>query len=222
MTTQLKPFLLGAAATVALALQSGGAAAAAPDDIVVAGGCFWCVEADFEKIPGVIEAVSGYTGGTVENPTYKQVTRGGTGHYEAVRITFDPDRVSKETLFDRLVHSVDAVDGGGQFCDRGASYRPAIFADGPDEAATARKVLDAAAAELSARGVDSPIAVPVLERAAFYEAEDYHQDYYKSEDLILTRFGPRNKAKAYDLYRNACGRDERLRQLWGDAAFPGM
>ncbi|WP_163847933.1 peptide-methionine (S)-S-oxide reductase MsrA [Pseudooceanicola aestuarii] len=196
--------------------------AAPTEEIIVAGGCFWCVEADFEKIPGVTEAVSGFTGGDVKNPSYKQVTGGGTGHYEAVRITFDPDRVSRETLYDRLVHSIDAVDDGGQFCDRGNSYRPAIFVANAAERATAQAVLDDAAQELTSRGITDPIVVPLLDQGPFYDAEAYHQDYYKSQDLILTRFGPRRKEKAYELYRDACQRDARLRQLWGDAAFPGV
>ena len=110
---------------------------AAAETVTVAGGCFWCVEADFEKVRGVSEAVSGYTGGTVENPTYKQVVRGGTGHYEAVEIEYDPAQVSARQLYDLFFRSVDPTDAGGQFCDRGQSYATAIFVDGPEQRAAA-------------------------------------------------------------------------------------
>ncbi|WP_121060913.1 peptide-methionine (S)-S-oxide reductase MsrA [Chachezhania antarctica] len=183
------------------------------DTLTVAGGCFWCVEADFESVRGVSEAVSGYTGGHVENPDYKQVTRGGTGHYEAVEITFDPSRVSRAALLDLFFRSVDPTDAGGQFCDRGESYRTAIFVDGPEEEATAKRAKARAEKALGKR-----IVTPILPLGPFYEAEDYHQDYYKGDRLILTRFGPRRQAKAYKLYREGCGRDERVEALWGPTA----
>ncbi|WP_428927312.1 peptide-methionine (S)-S-oxide reductase MsrA [Marinibacterium sp. SX1] len=185
--------------------------------LTVAGGCFWCVEADFEKVRGVTEAVSGFTGGTVENPGYKQVTRGGTGHYEAVQITFDPTVVSRDQLLDLFLHSVDVTDAGGQFCDRGDSYRTAIFVDGAAEQDMAKEAIARAQAQL-----DQHVVTPVLDLGPFYAAEAYHQDYYKGSRLVLTRFGPKTQAEAYKAYRKACGRDQRLRDLWGDtAAFVG-
>lgn len=183
------------------------------ETLTVAGGCFWCVESDFESVPGVIEAVSGYTGGTTDNPTYKQVTGGRTGHYEAVEITFDPGKVSRETLLSMFLRSVDPTDAGGQFCDRGDSYRTAIFVSNSGEKALADKVVSQAQAELG-----QTIVTPILDAGAFYEAEDYHQDYYKGSKLVFTRFGPKRQYSAYKAYRKACGRDARVKQLWGSAA----
>ena len=181
--------------------------------LTVAGGCFWCVEADFEKVRGVKSAVSGFTGGTVADPTYKQVVNGGTGHYEAVEITFDPTVVSRQQLLGLFLRSVDVTDAGGQFCDRGDSYRTAIFVDGHTERDIAERVITEAEAELGQR-----IVTPVLELGEFYPADDYHQDYYKGSKLILTRFGPKKQSEAYKAYRSACNRDQRVRELWGDAA----
>ena len=205
----LRPLALAAAclaATPALAQQT--------ETITVAGGCFWCVEADFEKVDGVVEAVSGFAGGTVEDPTYKEVVRGGTGHYEVVEITYDPSVVSDRQLYDLFLRSVDPFDAGGQFCDRGDSYRTAIFAT--EEQRPAAEAAVAAAEEELGR----EIVTPILGDAPFYEAEDYHQDYYKSGDIILTRFGPSSKETAYGRYRDACARDERVAEIWGsDAPF---
>jgi peptide-methionine (S)-S-oxide reductase len=182
---------------------------------VVAGGCFWCVEADFERVPGVTEVVSGFTGGKVASPTYDQVTDGGTGHYEAVEITFDAGRISYDEVLRLFLRSVDVTDAGGQFCDRGDSYRTAIFAKG----AAQRAAAEAAVAE-AARALGQRVVTPVLRAGAFYPADDYHQDYYRQSDIIITRFGPRKKSVAYKLYRESCGRDARVRALWGaEAAF---
>jgi peptide-methionine (S)-S-oxide reductase len=190
-----------------------GAAQADQKTAVVAGGCFWCVEKDFESVPGVTSVVSGFAGGKTANPTYKQVTAGGTGHYEAVQITYDDSKVSYADLMTLFFRSVDPTDAGGQFCDRGDSYRTAIFVSGPAERAAAK----AASAEAEQQ-LGAPIATKILPAGPFYAAEDYHQDYYKSSDIIITRFGPRTKASAYKLYREACGRDARVQQLWGSAA----
>jgi peptide-methionine (S)-S-oxide reductase len=211
---KFRPALLAGAIVLGYAAQCGSAEAQSTETAIVAGGCFWCVEADFEKVEGVREVVSGYTGGTVANPTYKEVTRGGTGHYEAVRITYDPSVVSFAAIVDMFLRSVDPTDAGGQFCDRGDSYRTAIFVEGAEE----RRIAEAALAEAE-RALGRDVVTPVLEEAPFYEAEDYHQDYYRSEDIILTRFGPRTKESAYKLYREACGRDERVRSLWGNEAL---
>nr|WP_246003798.1 peptide-methionine (S)-S-oxide reductase MsrA [Histidinibacterium lentulum] len=201
---------------MALGLKAGPAQAQRQEVLTVAGGCFWCVEADFERVPGVGDVVSGFTGGTVPNPSYRQVTGGGTGHYEAVEIPFDPSVVSRRQLLDLFFRSIDPTDAGGQFCDRGESYRTAIFVNGPEERAMAEAAKAAAAEELG-----QEIVTPILDEATFYEAEDYHQDYYRKDgrgDVILTRAGPQTKAEAYKFYRDACGRDQRVRELWGDDA----
>lgn len=198
----------------ALALTLGaGATQAETRTATFAGGCFWCVESDFESVDGVIEAVSGFTGGTVANPTYKQVVNGGTGHYEAVAITYDNSKVTYSKLLDLFFRSVDPTDPGGQFCDRGQSYATAIFVSDPAERATAEKAKAEAQAALG-----KEIVTPIVEAGTFYVADDYHQDYYKQNALVLTRFGPKSKASAYKTYRKACGRDQRIRQLWGDDA----
>lgn len=182
---------------------------------VVAGGCFWCVEADFEKVPGVTGVVSGFAGGSVKNPTYEQVTGGGTGHYEAVEISFDPGRISYAEILRLFLRSVDPTDAGGQFCDRGDSYRTAIFAKGAAQKAAA----EAAKAE-AGRALGVKIVTKVLPAGTFWPADDYHQDYYKQSKVILTRFGPKKKSAAYKLYRESCGRDQRVVDLWGaEAAF---
>ena len=184
---------------------AGGAMAAEPKTAVFAGGCFWCVEADFDKVPGVLETVSGYTGGTVENPTYEQVTQGDTGHYEAVEITYDPDKVNYEQLLHTLFRTVDPTDGGGQFCDRGDSYRTAVFVATPEE----RQAAEAAKAE-AAQTLGTEIATPIVEAGPFWPAEDYHQNYYETN------------SQRYSYYRWGCGRDERIQDLWGGEAFAGM
>ncbi|MGS1016417.1 peptide-methionine (S)-S-oxide reductase MsrA [Allosphingosinicella humi] len=165
---------------------------------IFAGGCFWCTESDFEKVPGVVAAVSGYTGGTLADPTYKQVSAGGTGHYEAVRITYDPARVSYSELVAYYFRTVDPTDAGGQFCDRGASYRTAIFVADKDERGIAETEKEEVAKELR-----RPVATMILPVARFYPAEGYHQDYYKKNSL------------KYHFYRTRCGRDARLREVWG-------
>ncbi|OUS19388.1 peptide-methionine (S)-S-oxide reductase [Rhodobacterales bacterium 59_46_T64] len=209
----IKPLALSALIGLALLLQSTRAQAAGSETLVVAGGCFWCVESDFESVKGVTSAVSGYTGGTTENPTYKQVGRGGTGHYEAVKITFDPKQVSRATLLDLFFRSIDPTDAGGQFCDRGESYRSAIFVSNSAENAIAEAAKSEAQSALGKK-----IVTPILNAKSFYNAEDYHQDYYKGSNLVVTRFGPIKQSKAYKKYREGCGRDARVKQLWGDAA----
>ncbi|MCU4651675.1 peptide-methionine (S)-S-oxide reductase MsrA [Roseibacterium sp. SDUM158016] len=209
----IKIAALGCAILTAMFLAPHRANAEDIRTTVVAGGCFWCVEADFERLRGVVEVVSGFSGGSVANPTYRQVVNGGTGHLEVVEITYDADVLSYAQLVHMFLRSVDPTDAGGQFCDRGPSYATAIFVRNAEE----RRIAEAALAQAAA-DTGQTIVTPVRDAAPFYPAEDYHQDYYRSEELILTRFGPRRKSVAYDLYRNACGRDARVRQLWGDAA----
>lgn len=181
----------------------------------VAGGCFWCVEADFESVPGVDEVISGYTGGTVENPGYKQVASGQTGHYEAVEIRYDPAKVSYAEIMRLFLRSIDPLDAGGQFCDRGNPYRTAIFTSDPQEKSEAQVAIDVAEQVLG-----QEVITPVLPSYTFWPAEAYHQDYYKGDDLIFTRGGPKRQSEAYAFYRNGCGRDARIKELWGaDAPF---
>ncbi|MFN7595626.1 MAG: peptide-methionine (S)-S-oxide reductase MsrA, partial [Cereibacter sp.] len=158
----------GAVLGLGLGLWLGlGAARAEQKTAVLAGGCFWCVEKDFEAVPGVTSVVSGFAGGTTANPTYKQVTAGGTGHYEAVRITYDETKVSYADLLERFFRSVDPTDAGGQFCDRGDSYRTAIFVNGPAERAAAQ-----AASAQAEQQLGTPIVTKILPSGPFYAAED--------------------------------------------------
>lgn len=179
----------------------------------VAGGCFWCVESDFESVPGVMEVIPGYTGGSTRNPTYKQVGSGKTGHYEAVQILYDPAKVSYARLMELFFRSVDPTDAGGQFCDRGSSYRTAIFYNTDAERATAE-----AAKAAATKALGQTIVTPIVAAGPFYKAEAYHQNYYKGTDIVLTRRGPKSQANAYKFYRTACGRDARVKELWGAAA----
>jgi peptide-methionine (S)-S-oxide reductase len=193
-----------------LALVAGLAGAAQGETAIVAGGCFWCVESDFEKVKGVSEVVSGYSGGNLKNPTYKNHE----GHYEAVEITFDPAVISYGELMAKFLRSVDVLDAGGQFCDRGDAYRTAIFPLDAAQRAAAEAEVSKAEAVLGQK-----IVTPVLDAGIFWVAEEYHQDYYKGDDLILTRAGPKRQSKAYAFYRESCGRDARVQELWGDQAF---
>ncbi len=171
-----------------------------------AGGCFWCMEASLEKVPGVVSVVSGYAGGSVKNPTYEQVGSGTTGHAESVQVTYDPARLSYERLVEIFWRNVDPTDGGGQFCDRGNEYRSEVFYEGEAQKRTA----EASKRALEASGrLKKPIVTRVAPLEAFYPAEDYHQDFYKKSPL------------RYTTYRAGCGRDRRLAQLWGDEAIHG-
>ncbi|MDP3197434.1 peptide-methionine (S)-S-oxide reductase MsrA [Tabrizicola sp.] len=197
---------------MALVVLLGLAGMARAETAIVAGGCFWCVESDFEGVDGVSDVVSGYTGGALQNPTY----RNHAGHFEAVQITFDPAVISYSDVIAKFLRSVDVLDAGGQFCDRGDAYRTAIFV----QDASQKKAALAAVAEAEAV-LGATIVTPVREAGTFWIAEDYHQDYYKSSEIVLTRAGPKKKANAYKFYREACGRDARVRELWGAQAFPG-
>lgn len=171
---------------------------------IVAGGCFWCVESDFDKIDGVVSTVSGYTGGHTKNPTYKQVVNENTGHYEALKVEFDADIISYADLIEKFWRSVDVTDAGGQFCDRGDSYRTAIFATTPQQAATAQQSKNDAE-----KALGLSIVTPILMAGPFYLAEEYHQDYYLKSPL------------KYKFYRSRCGRDAQVKRIWGKEAFPG-
>lgn len=210
----LKPAALALAIFAGCALHGSDADAKDIQTTVVAGGCFWCVESDFEHVRGVQEVVSGFSGGKKANPTYKEVTRGGTGHIEVVEITYDADIISYGQLLHMFLRSIDPLDGGGQFCDRGPTYAPALFPADASERRSTDAALEKAASDL---GVSS-LEVAVYDAAPFYPAEEYHQDYYKKGDIVITRFGPTSKAKAYKKYRAGCGRDKQIQKVWGSAA----
>ena len=184
-----------------LCMSAGGAMAAEYKSAVFAGGCFWCLEGPFDALPGVIETESGYTGGTIVNPTYEQVSSGTTGHIEAMRVVYDPQKVTYEQLLAVFWRNIDPTDGGGQFCDRGPQYRSAIFYADAEEEAVARS--EKTRLEES---MDMTIATEILPRTEFYAAEEYHQDYYRKNPL------------RYHFYRQGCGRDQRLKQIWGAEA----
>jgi len=213
MMQNVKTTALVGAIGVATLLSVTKAEAQDIHTLTVAGGCFWCVESDFEQVPGVIEVVSGYTGGTTENPNYRRVTGGRTGHYEAVEIEYDRDQISEREIYDLFFRSIDPTDAGGQFCDRGDSYRTAIFVSTLEQSVAAQAALEAAQVELG-----QPIVTPIVEAGEFYLAEDYHQDYYKGQNRVFTRAGFQTQAEAYQFYRLSCGRDARVTQLWGDDA----
>jgi peptide-methionine (S)-S-oxide reductase len=179
--------------------QTASATAGKTATAVFAGGCFWCVEADFEKLPGVIGAESGYTGGKKLNPTYEEVSNGGTGHAEAVRVTYDPAKVSYAVLLDYFWRHIDPTVKDKQFCDSGNQYRSAIYFQ--DEAQ--RTLIEASKAALLKSGALKEIYTEIAAQSAFYPAEDYHQDYYKKNPI------------RYKYYRNSCGRDARVAEVWG-------
>lgn len=167
---------------------------------VLAGGCFWCVESDLEKLPGVAGVVSGYAGGKGDNPTYKTYER--MGYVEVVEVTYDPAVISYEQLLDEFFRKINPTDGGGQFCDRGKAYRPAVFYQ--DEAQ--RKIIEQSIGKLQKSGkFDKPVKTELIKSAPFYPAEEYHQDYYKKNPL------------KYKYYRFRCGRDQYLEKIWGKA-----
>lgn len=172
---------------------------------VFAGGCFWCVEEAFEKVPGVSKAVSGYIGGTVANPTYEQVAAKQTGHAEAVEVTYDPSKVSYEQLVDWFWRNIDPFDANGQFCDKGSPYRSGIHYKGEAQ----KKIAEASKAALETSGrFKQKIVTEIVPAETFYPAEEYHQDYYKKN------------ANRYQYYKFACGRAQRLESIWGKPEQP--
>jgi peptide-methionine (S)-S-oxide reductase len=193
--------LLTALLPAVVAAQAGPSAVTAK--ATFAGGCFWCVEADFDKVAGVVSTTSGYIGGKVAHPTYEQVSAKTTGHAEAVEIEFDPARVSYEQLLERFWRSIDPTTKDAQFCDHGSPYRTAIFAH---DAAQLKAAQASLAALQKNKPFKAPIVTEIVMAGPFYRAEDYHQDYYKKNPI------------RYQYYRTACGRDARLKQLWGDRA----
>ena len=188
--------------SLAALLLSLGSHAGQDDSAVAvfAGGCFWCTEADFDKLPGVLETTSGYIGGSIENPTYEEVSSGRSGHIEAVQVRFDPRQTSYAKLLEAFWPTIDPVNGNGQFCDNGPQYRSAIFYLDAEQ----QRLAEASKTALAASGrLQQPIATVILAATTFYAAEDYHQDYHTKNPL------------RYSYYRHGCGRDQRLQELWG-------
>lgn len=172
------------------------------EEATFASGCFWCTQHDFDQVKGVVETTAGYTGGTTVNPTYHEVSAGGTGHVESVLVKYDPSQVSYQELLDVYWHSVDPTRDDGQFCDKGRQYRPVIFYHNEEQ----KKLAEESKSKLIAENRIHPILVEILPATTFYPAEDYHQEYYKKNPL------------RYKFYRYHCGRDQRLEELWQEAA----
>jgi peptide-methionine (S)-S-oxide reductase len=196
----------GAALSVAAVALAQQESATMPKDgeavATFAGGCFWCMEPPYDKLDGVSATISGYTGGNKADPTYQEVSSGGTGHTEAVQVTYDPTKVTYEELLEVFWRNVDPLDAGGQFCDRGSQYRTGIFVH--DEAQRRLAAASKQALEDSGR-FKEPIVTEIEDAGPFYPAEDYHQDYYEKNPI------------RYKFYRWNCGRDQRLAELWGEA-----
>ena len=190
--------LLAAACQVGQPARAAGEPSATA---IFAGGCFWCMESDFDKVPGVLSTTSGYTGGSLANPSYEQVSAGGTGHLEAVLVRFDPAQTSYAKLLDAYWPNIDPLTATGQFCDTGSQYRSAIFYADAEQ----RRLAEDSKAKLQASGrFAKPVVTEILAAGAFYPAEEYHQNYYKKNPL------------RYRFYRTTCGRDARLAELWGE------
>jgi len=173
---------------------------AKPATAIFAGGCFWCTESDFEKLPGVIGAESGYTAGSVANPSYEMVSSGGTGHTEAVRVSYDPSKVSYSQLVEHFWRTIDPTVKDQQFCDHGTQYRSGIYWSNENE----KKIAEASRDALLKSGKLKQIHTEIIAASAFYPAEQYHQDYYKKNPL------------RYNYYRKGCRRDARIQEIWGD------
>lgn len=202
----LRALLTGAVLLGALSLASAGETPTATPEAgataIFAGGCFWCLEADFDKVPGVLSTTSGYTGGTLANPSYEQVSAGGSGHLEAVLVRYDPARTSYARLLEAFWPNIDPLTATGQFCDIGTQYRSAIFYADAEQ----RRQAEASRAALQASArFDRPIVTEILPAGTFYPAEEYHQDYARRNPL------------RYHFYRSRCGRDARLQELWGSS-----
>ncbi|MDT0496958.1 peptide-methionine (S)-S-oxide reductase MsrA [Algiphilus sp. W345] len=190
-----------ALASLAMTLMAvPGIAKEATATAIFAGGCFWCTESDFEKLDGVVEAVSGYIGGDVRNPDYKQVSAGATGHAEAVRVSYHPDEIRYSELVQHFWRTIDPTVKDQQFCDHGRQYRSAIFYEDAEQKQIAEDSLKA----LQASGRFERIETEISQAGPFYEAEDHHQDYYKKNPV------------RYKFYRWNCGRDQRLEEIWGE------
>ena len=194
---------LGLMATAVLASPQEDGKAARLETATFAGGCFWCMEAPFDKLPGVVSVTAGYTGGQVKNPTYEQVSAGTTGHAESVRIVYDPQKIGYKQLLDIFWHNIDPTVKNRQFCDVGNQYRSAIFYHTDEQ----HRLAEESKKELEDnKPFKGPIVTDIVPASEFYPAEEYHQHYYKKNPL------------RYRYYRYSCGRDQRLKELWGDLA----
>ena len=183
--------------------RGGGDKAGDRATATFAGGCFWCMESPFDKLGGVVSVTVGYTGGHTKNPTYEEVSAGGTGHAEAVQIVYDPSKISYRELLQVFWRNVDPLTKDAQFCDHGTQYRSAIFYHGQEQ----KKLAEASKRELEASGrFDRPVVTEIVPASEFWPAEEYHQHYYQKNPV------------RYKVYRFGCGRDQRLRQLWGQEA----
>lgn len=209
----LRSILSTALFATTLSIGSIAAAHAETRTIVLAGGCFWCVESDFDHVEGVLSTTSGFAGGTLENPTYRNHGK----HREVVKVEYDSLVTDYKTLVTTFLRTIDPTDDGGQFCDRGHAYSPALFAANDDEKAIAQEALEEASRQL---GQDLP--VPISTIFNFGAIDAYHLDYYKSTDTVLTRYGLIEKKDAYKKYRKACGRDARVKAVWGTQAYKGV
>ncbi len=202
-TTLLRALLLFAPLLPSAAYAQEKPPAAGLEAAIFAGGCFWCMEPPYDVLPGVVSTTSGYTGGRVRNPTYQAVSAGSTGHTEAVRVVYDPKKVSYEKLLDVFWHNIDPTVRDAQFCDHGSQYRSGIFTIGPEQ----KRLAEESRAKLAqTKPFKGPIVTEVTPAAEFWAAEDYHQDYYKKNTI------------RYGFYRKGCGRDARLEELWGKSA----
>ena len=189
-------FALGLVAVQASAQQPKRAKA------TFAGGCFWCMEPPFDKLPGVISTTSGYTGGTKKNPTYEEVSAGRTGHAEVVQVVYDPSKISYAKLLEVFWHNVDPLTPDAQFCDHGDQYRTAVFVHDAEQ----KRLAEESKAQVQKKFVERKVVTEIVQASTFYPAEEYHQDYYEKNPI------------RYKFYRTSCGRDARLKELWGDSA----
>ena len=189
-------FALGLVAVHASAQQPGKGLAKA----TFAGGCFWCMEPPFDKLPGVVSTTSGYIGGTRKNPTYEQVSAGGTGHAEAVQVVYDPSKINYAKLLEVFWHNVDPLTPDAQFCDHGDQYRTGIFVHDAEQ----KRLAEESKARVQKKFAERKVVTEIVQASAFYPAEEYHQDYYEKNPI------------RYKFYRTSCGRDARLKELWGE------
>jgi peptide-methionine (S)-S-oxide reductase len=199
-----------ASSVLAAAFLAAPGVKAADETAILAGGCFWCVEKDMDHVKGVKSTTSGYAGGTMKNPTYQNHE----GYTEAVKVVFDNSVISYDSLVAHFLRTIDVTDGDGQFCDRGSSYIPGLFPTNGEQAKSAKKALKDAEAALGQK-----TNVLLSDNPTFADAEDYHQDYYKGQNRVMSRFGIVKQADAYAGYRKGCGRDARVKELWGKAAY---
>jgi peptide-methionine (S)-S-oxide reductase len=205
----LVPIILAASTALAATVAAQGSGAKSSEEglatAILAGGCFWCMEPPYDRLEGVVSTTSGYTGGDVENPSYEEVSAGSTGHTEAVKVVYDPTKVGYAELLNVFWHNIDPLTPNAQFCDHGSQYRSAIFYMGEDQERLAKESKE----KLATSGwFDQPIVTEIEPASEFYPAEDYHQDYYEKNPI------------RYKFYRYACGRDQRLEEVWGGHREP--